>query len=130
MRLLQQPARLPLAQAVAAGALLLGAGCLSLDRDQARICRIALPALEPPGTAIAVTGARPEPDGVRIAYRATTAGRPPLERFAACRFAKGRRDELVGIRTDRGEIAGASVYLLRRHYIDTPEGVAADPGPG
>lgn len=113
----------------ALGAVLATASCASVDSDQARICRVAIPALEPAGSRIAVIRTRPAPSGVRVDYRATPPAGETRAGFAHCRFAPGLRRELVAITTNRGEIAGATVYLLNRHYIDTPEGIAGDPGP-
>jgi branched-chain amino acid transport system permease protein len=104
-------------------------GCAYVDEDQARLCRIALPALEPAGSRIAVERAEAAERGVRIVYRVTDASGLRREAFAECRFALGRPKDLEAIRTDRGEVPGATVYLLRRYYVDTPDGVAADPGP-
>lgn len=103
------------------------AGCTRIDGDQARLCRIAVPALEAPGTAIAVQRIAAAERGVRVTYRATPRDRETLERFAECRFAIGRRTDIDSITTDRGEVPGATVYLLRRYYVETPEGIAADP---
>ena len=66
------------------------AACTPVDGDQARLCRIALPALEEPGTRIAVSRVRPIEGGVHIAYRAIAAA-GTSHRFAECRFAPGRR---------------------------------------
>lgn len=117
------------ARAALVSILLALGGCSTIDRDQARLCRIALPALEAPGTGIAVLRHAAIELGVKVTYRATPPGKEALERFAACRFAFGRRLDIEAITTDRGEIPGATVYLLRRYYVATPEGVAADPGP-
>lgn len=111
-----------------ASVLLVLGGCTAIDGDQARLCRIALPALEAPGTAIAVRRIAAIEHGARVTYRATPPGKAALERFAQCRFAIGRRLDIEAITTDRGEVPGATVYLLRRYYVSTPEGVAADPG--
>lgn len=105
------------------------AGCAPVDRDQARLCRIALPALEAPGTRIVVQRIAAVEGGVRVAYRATPPAGETLARFAECRFAPGRRTEIESVTTDRGQVPGATVYLLRRYYVETPEGIAADPGP-
>jgi branched-chain amino acid transport system permease protein len=116
------------------GALLVALGaCDRLDAEEVRVCRIALPALNPPGSAIVVLGARrgAEAGSVRIDYRVAQEG-TSTDRFALCRFGPRRlrgRPELLGIATESGPLTGASVHLLRRHYIDTPEGAAADPGP-
>lgn len=107
--------------------ILLGlAGCgLLVDADQARICRIVLPAIEPAGTRVALRRVRAAEAGVRIDYEAVS-GAGTLPRHAVCRFGPGR--DLVGVTTDRGEVPGPRVFLLKRYYIDTPEGAAGDPG--
>ena len=106
----------------------------SVDSEQARVCRLALPALNPAGAQITVTRALPGPPGaVRLDYATETAG-ARRERFAVCRFAASGLDpskaELVGIETEDGPVAGSTVYLLKRFYIDSPDGVRGDPGPG
>jgi branched-chain amino acid transport system permease protein len=116
--------------------LLLLAGCgLSLDAEQARVCRLALPALNPEGR---VTVARVAPwleaYSLRIDYRVEREGRPVAERYVICRFAAAglsrNKAELTGLSTEQGPLAGSTLYLLKRFYIDSPEGVANDPGPG
>lgn len=100
-----------------------------VDADQARLCRIAIPALEPPDSRIAVLRARPEPTGVAIDYRVVRPDGAAVPRSISCRFTAGLRLRLEGISLDGRELAGATVYLLQREFIDTPEGAAADPGP-
>lgn len=117
---------------LAAGAALALAGCAVLDVDQARLCRSALPAIEDGGGRIEVvrTAGGPEARSLRIDYRTLREGRV-VTRYAVCRFAGGTgRTELAGITTDRGEVSGARLYLLNRYYLDTPDGVAGDPGSG
>jgi len=110
-------------------AVLAAAGCARVDEERARLCRIAVPVLEPPGTHIRIERILGIEHGVRVEYRATPETGPGRDRFAECRFALGRRNEIEAIATDRGEVPGATVYLLRRYYVETPEGAAADPGP-
>jgi len=114
--------------------LALGACGLSVDAEQARVCRLALPALNESGARITVTRALPGPAGaVRLDYAAEGGGRR-RERSALCRFAASGLDpnkaELVGIETESGPVAGSTLYLLKRFYLESPEGVASDPGPG
>ena len=116
-------------KAVALLLLLALCSCAAIDGDQVRLCRIALPALEPEGARIIVRRVLPIEHGVRVSYRAAVGEGPSLDRFAECRFALGRRTEIEAITTDRGEVPGATVYLLRRYYVETPEGAAGDPGP-
>jgi len=116
-----------------AGLCLLAACGLSTDAEQTRVCRSALPALNP-GARITVLRVQngPVPQSLRIDYAAEHPGRPSLDRFAICRFAAeglspGKAD-LTGIVTEEGPISGASLYLLKNYYLDTPEGIAGDPG--
>lgn len=118
-----------------APALLCACG-LAVDAEQARVCRLALPALNAGGGRVTVTRVAPwlEAYSIRLEYRVERDGGPPLERYAICRFAaeglSGNKADLVGLSTEEGPVAGSTVYLLKRFYIDSPEGVAGDPGPG
>ena len=115
------------------GLCLLAACGLSIDAEQARVCRSALPALNS-GAAITVerVQAGPAPRSLRVTYLAQYPDRPLLERFAICQFAAEglsiNKAELIGLETEEGPVSGASLYLLKRYYLETPEGVAADPG--
>lgn len=102
--------------------------CARVDPDRARLCRIALVALEPPGSRIAVLRAAPAEDGVALDYRATGPDAAATLHAATCRFALGRREDLVALVRDGRDIPGATVYLLNRYFVDTPEGRSADPG--
>jgi branched-chain amino acid transport system permease protein len=119
-------------------ACLLGLGLLtacgiSIDADQARVCRSALPALNP-GAVITIERVRggPVARSLRIDYVAQHPDRPVLQRFAICQFAaeglSPNKAELTGLGTEEGPISGASLYMLKRYYLDTPEGAAGDPG--
>jgi branched-chain amino acid transport system permease protein len=112
------------------------AGCgLSADAEQARVCRLALPALNPEGR-VTVVRVTPwlEANSLRIEYRVAREDQPVFERYAICRFAaqglSPNKAELTGLSTETGPIAGSTLYFLKRFYIDSPEGVANDPGPG
>jgi branched-subunit amino acid ABC-type transport system permease component len=110
------------------------AGCASsLDAQQARICRSVLPALNPDARIVVLRiVAGPVPRSLRIDYEASYRNRPIVERFAICRFAaeglSPNKAELVEIGTEQGPLSGASLYLLKRYYLESPEGVAGDPG--
>jgi branched-chain amino acid transport system permease protein len=119
-------------------AFLLGMGLLSAcgsstDAEQARVCRSTLPALNP-GAHLTVLRVQsgPQRRTLRIDYVAEHPGRPALNRFAICQFAaeglSPNKAELIGLGTEAGPVSGASLYLLKRYYLDTPEGVAGDPG--
>jgi branched-chain amino acid transport system permease protein len=117
-------------------ALVLGACGLSVDAEQARVCRLALPALNVGAGPITLTRTTPwlEAHSMRIEYRVEREGASPLERYVICRFAaeglSANKADLIGLSTEAGPVAGSTVYLLKRFYIDSPEGVAGDPGPG
>jgi branched-chain amino acid transport system permease protein len=110
------------------------AGCaFGVDGDQLRICRSTLPALNP-GLAIIVTGARPGPEkrSIRVEYTVERIDRLPVERWVICQFASddltARKGELTGLSTEDGPVSGASLYLMKHYYLETPEGMAGDPG--
>jgi branched-subunit amino acid ABC-type transport system permease component len=110
------------------------AGCgLSIDADQARICRSTLPALYP-GTAISLVRVMrgTEPHSIRVAFLSIRPGRQSAGHIITCVFANeglsSGKSELTGIVTDRGPVSGANLYFLKNYYLDTPEGIAGDPG--
>jgi branched-chain amino acid transport system permease protein len=115
------------------GLCLLAACGLSIDAEQARICRTALPALSP-GARITVARVQqgPTPRSLLVDYTAEYPGRPIQDRAVICQFAaeglSPRKAELTGIVTELGPVSGASLYFLKHYYIDSPEGVAGDPG--
>ncbi|GGK37908.1 hypothetical protein [Salinarimonas ramus] len=120
--------------AAAAAVLATLAACGQADRDAARLCRLTLPVLNPDGAEIAVLRAvAPEDDLVRVDYTVEIGGRS-RQRWALCRFAhdpiRGGRTELVALETDEGPVTGASLYLMRRFWLETPDAQAADPGAG
>lgn len=110
-------------------------GCATLiDADQARLCRMAIPALNPAGTSITLGRITPAEDkrGLRIVYRAEPPGEPARTRFVACRFAgdvlSRNRQELVAVVTEQGQLSEPAFYFLRRFYLAQPEALLADPG--
>ena len=114
-----------------------GAACDSaLDARRAALCRRAVPALAPPGADIALLRVGPGASrgSVRVDYRLAGAGGAPLKGEAAhprhlvCGFGPG--DDLTAVTTERGPVNGASLYLLKRYYLASPEAEAADPGGG
>lgn len=105
------------------------AACTPVDSDQARLCRIAVPAIEPAGSRIAILRAEGAPSGVRLDYRSEPPGEVAARHGVACRFSAANRTDLVGLVRDGAEVPGATIFLLKRYFIDTPDGIAADPGP-
>ncbi len=125
--------------AALAGALLLwlaaGSGCdTALDARRTTLCRRAVPALAPPGAEIGLlrVGAGASRGSVRVDYRVLGGPGPHPKaeatrtRFLVCHFGVG--DDLTAVTTEQGPVNGASLYLLKRYYLTTPEAEAADPG--
>ena len=111
-------------------------GCSTLvETDQARLCRMTLPALAPPGANIAVLKQTAFPDGrgLRVDYRLSEVGAPPRTLFAECRFRLPGRpehsDDLVGVTTDDGPLSDVRRAILIRYWLATPDARAADPAP-
>ena len=106
----------------------------SFDTDQQRLCRQAIPALNAPGTPIAIerieAGARA--NTLRVAYVAGPPGGPARRRSIDCLFAgEGQslqRGALIGIASDGLPMSDASFYLLRRFYLENREEPPPDPG--
>ena len=125
-------------RAALAGAVILwlaaGFGCdTALDARRATLCRRAVPALAPPGAEIDLlrVGSGASRGSVRVDYRLAGAdgallkGEEARVRFLRCAFGPGT--EMTALTTERGPVNGASLYLLRRYFLDTPEAEAADP---
>lgn len=106
----------------------------SFDTDQTRLCRQAIPALNPPAASIAIDrvqdGARP--NTLSIGYSVSTPGGPARRRSVDCLFAgEGQaltRGALIGIAADGRPMSDASFYLLRRFYLENREEPPPDPG--
>jgi branched-chain amino acid transport system permease protein len=103
------------------------AGCGVIDGEQARLCRAALPALEPDG-AIAVTAIRTDPDArnaIRVDYRVTTESGATRVSVLRCAFGGQRFDPdrltLVAVETADGELSGARLVILERFWLGDPE---------
>ncbi len=112
------------------------AACATLvETDQARLCRMALPALAPPNAIVAILQQREFSDGrgLRVEYRLSGLGESPQTRFAECRFKQPGRPErsqdLVSLTTDDGPLSEARLAILIRYWLATPEARAADPAP-
>lgn len=105
----------------------------TVDAEQIRICRIALPALNPDAQ-ITVLRAQPgwERQSLRLDYEVARPNRPVLDRSVVCRFAgeglSTDKTDLIGVLTEQGPLSDTNLYLLKRYYIDTPDGIVGDPG--
>ena len=97
-----------------------------LDGPRRETCRRALPALAPQGASVTVLRVAPAPgsSALRIDYRLDGRREAP-PRWIACRFGMGT--EIREIATERGPITGASLYLLKRYYLGTPDAATGDP---
>jgi branched-chain amino acid transport system permease protein len=112
------------------------AGCSPvLETDQARLCRMALPALLPQEARIAIVAQAPDVDGrgLSIAFTAQTPGEEPKNHLAACRFREPGRPresrDLTSLTLDGQPASETRLFLLIRYWLATPEGRAADPAP-
>jgi branched-subunit amino acid ABC-type transport system permease component len=123
------------ALAVVLFALLLTGCSPQVETDQARLCRMALPALMADGAAIDILAETPDPDGrgLAVAFSARTSGRAPERHLAACRFREPGRPresrDLIGLTLDGEALGEARLFALVRYWLATPEGRAADPAP-
>ncbi|WP_181301267.1 branched-chain amino acid ABC transporter permease [Bosea sp. 124] len=106
----------------------------SFDTDQQRLCRQAIPALNAPGTPIAIERVEdgPRTNMLRILYSVPSAAGPARGRSIDCLFAgEGQalqRGALIGIASDGRPMSDASFYLLRRFYLENREEPPPDPG--
>jgi branched-chain amino acid transport system permease protein len=113
------------------------AGCTLLDTEQARVCRLALPALHPDGTAIReVKIASPASRSVRIDYEASEPENRILVRrhWVTCGFAGSpltqQRLALVSVDTDRGPMTETHLLYLNRFWIGGFGVAAEEPNTG
>jgi branched-chain amino acid transport system permease protein len=112
------------------------AGCSAMvETDQARLCRMALPALTPEGTQITIESQRPDTDGrgLDVAFTAEPPGEEAEPHLAACRFRQPGRprqsSDLVSLTLDGTPLSETQLFFLIRYWLATPEGNAADPAP-
>jgi branched-chain amino acid transport system permease protein len=112
------------------------AGCApALETDQARLCRMALPALLPGEARIVIVSQRPDSDarGLTVSFTAEAPGAGPEPHAASCRFREpGRPREsryLTSLTLDKRALSDVELYFLVRYWLATPEGRAADPAP-
>jgi branched-chain amino acid transport system permease protein len=111
-------------------------GCApTLETDQARLCRMALPALTPQEARIAVLAQQPDSDGrgLSVAFTSQRLGEKPQTHLAACRFREPGRPresrDLTSLTLDGQALSETRLFVLIRYWLATPEGRAADPAP-
>jgi len=112
------------------------AGCSpTVETDQARLCRMALPALMPQEARIAILKQEADPDGrgLRVAFTAEAPGGEPRNHLAACRFRMAGRPresrDLTSLTLDGLALSETQLLFLIRYWLATPEGRASDPAP-
>jgi branched-chain amino acid transport system permease protein len=112
------------------------AGCSpALETDQARLCRMALPALMPQEARFAILAQKPDADGrgLSVGFTARMPDEDPRTHVVACRFREpGRPSEsrdLASLTLDGRPLSESRLHFLVRYWLATPEGRAADPAP-
>ena len=108
----------PLSVLAALLAALCLAGCsATLETDQARLCRMALPALAAEGARIAIEAQRPDPDarGLGIAFTAEPPGGEPKPHVVECRFREPGRPrqsrDLVSLTFDGAPLSETRLFF-------------------
>ncbi|WP_448951797.1 branched-chain amino acid ABC transporter permease [Labrys neptuniae] len=107
----------------------------NLDSSQVGTCRQALPAvmLDADQLTVTATGPAPPPFRVRIDYRASQQGQTK-QHVVLCAFGPSPQDnriiELNALSADGQVFPPWKVHLVKRYWLDRPEAVLADPGPG
>ena len=106
--------------------LLLSAACARVDSDQARLCRLVLPALHSENAALTVhhIHAGPAAYTVRIAYVQQSGAGGYEPHWVQCTFGGGRlsreRQELVGLVLNGESVGDVRLHLLKRYWLSEP----------
>jgi branched-chain amino acid transport system permease protein len=106
----------------------------SIDPDQARLCRLVIPALNPGVERIVVERTIPDsrPNTIRIDYHVEPEQAVTHVRFLRCRFGgsglERSKTELVGVATELGTMPEASFYFLKRFWLNSVDEPPVDPG--
>lgn len=97
------------------------------DAARADLCRRAVPAVAPRDAPIEILHVGPGSGSgsVRVDYRIADRADAAKARRVVCGFGPG--NELLSVTTESGALSGASVYLLRHYYLDTPDSQRSDP---
>ena len=118
-----------------AGALFALAACgQKLDANAVLMCRMTLPALNAPDADIRITriNAGAGEREIRIDYTVVVERGAQRRRFVICGFNAVPRStiepDLASLVTETGPVSGASVHLMKRFWLRTPEAFEADPG--
>ena len=117
-------------------AMLALAGCSPfLETDQARLCRMTLPALLDPDASVTIVRQQEDADaqGVHVDFRTRGGDGAESVHTAQCRFREPGRplhsSDLVDVAIDGAHLSDVNRYFLVRFWLATPEARAADPAP-
>lgn len=116
------------------------AGTPNADAEQARLCRMLLPALYPEDEGIEIVSSEPgQRSSVHITFRASesdtsaqgTPGRV-REHLLTCRFGgigySAAKRDLVAVLIDGVGLGEAAFYFARERWLESQHAVSADPG--
>lgn len=119
---------------VAALVLTVLGGCSGLpDAHEARICRMLIPAINPPESSFQVQSTTKAPGGgVEVRYAVRTASGHQRTRTLLCRFGTvlfDTNDRLVAAWSDGKELSEVRLAILKLFWLGSQESAAADPAP-
>lgn len=133
---------------IALAAIAFAACTRQIDPSEARLCRSVMAALNPEAEHIDIRLQRPVDGGVAVTknspalpdpgiafvYATQTPGATDRRHLLVCRFQNGPRgtlpaDRLSSVETERGVLGAARIYILKRYWLETPDGQIADPDP-
>jgi len=102
------------------------------DAEQARLCRMLLPALFAQDDGITVLGSESgQGSAVHISFR--IGGETSREQLLTCRFGgigySAQRRDLVAVLIDGVGVGESTLYILRNRWLETQFAAEADPGP-
>ncbi len=105
------------------------------DRDQERLCRLAVTGLLGLEAAVVVEDQRvvssaPGATTIRVDYRAELNEGPAQRGFVECTFSSGADHlRLAALRTADGLLSEPRVFMLDRFWLQSAEALVSDPGP-
>lgn len=105
----------------------------SVDANQARACRAVLPALHAEDARIIVQAVTVSamPRSLRVDYRVRNTSGPERGHFVICTFAEEglglRKTEITALHTEHRALTGASLYFLKRFWLEEKEAESALP---
>ena len=106
------------------------AGTPNADAEQARLCRMLLPALYPEDEGIRVVASEPgQRSAVHITFQTSDDKKEHLLtcRFGGIGYSAAKRD-LAAVLVDGVGLGEAAFYFVRERWLESRHAVAADPG--